>query len=142
MKLASADFMNQKAGTNYILKVREESNRWLLKHIYSMPTAKQIEDANAFVKKNSGLALYDEDLSRILDLFPVVRIELAVHGIENIETQDNLMDAISNFFLGCTWPRLGDNVDVKRFISLLINQAKSMGYSGLEAVGQKHQSPV
>lgn len=142
MKLASADFMSQNAGTNYLLKMREESNRWLLQHIHSVPTETQIEDANAFVRKNSGLMVHADDLGKILTLYPVVRIELAVHGIENLETQDNLMDAVSNFFLGCTWPRLGDRIDMKGFLELLKKQAVSMGYNISAAAEMELHEPA
>ncbi len=128
MKLASADFDNGKAGTNYLLQIRVESNRWLLQHLSSTPKHQQIIDANLYILRATGLLLTEEQLREILTLFPVVRIELAVYGIERIDVQDNLKDAISNFFLGCTWPRISDNVNIKKFVSLLRHQAVAMGY--------------
>lgn len=140
MKLASADFDNGKAGTNYLLQMRVESNRWLLQHLSATPKHQQIIDANQYLLKASGLLLTDAQLSEILALFPLARIELAVYSIERIDVQDNLKDAISNFFLGCTWPRLGDNVDIGKYISLLKHQAIAMGFQivGDEA-RQKHE---
>lgn len=128
MKLASADFDNGKAGTNYLLQMRAESNRWLLQHLSATPKHQQIVEANEYLLKASGLWLADIQLSEILALFPLVRIELAVYGIERNDVQDNLKDAISNFFLGCTWPRHSDNVNIEKYISLLRHQAVAMGY--------------
>lgn len=128
MKLASADFDNGKAGTNYLLQMRVESNRWLLQHLSAAPKHQQIIEANEYILKASGLLLTDVQLSEILALFPLVRIELAVYSIERIDVQDNLKDAISNFFLGCTWPRHSDNVNIGKYISLLKHQALAMGY--------------
>lgn len=128
MKLASADFDNGKAGTNYLLQMRAESNRWLLQHLAATPKPQQLLEANEYILKASGLLLTDVQLSEILALFPLVRIELALYSIERIDVQDNLKDAISNFFLGCTWPRHSDNVNVGKYISLLRHQALAMGY--------------
>lgn len=128
MKLASADFDNGKAGTNYLLQMRAESNRWLLQHLSATPKPQQLLEANEYILKASGLLLTDVQLGEILALFPLVRIELAVYSIERIDVQDNLKDAISNFFLGCTWPRHSDNVNIGKYISLLRHQALAMGY--------------
>lgn len=141
MTIASADVRSEKAGVNYLLKVREESNRWLLRHISSAPTVAQLQEAQAFIKEFSGISFDEQQLRDVLALFPIVRVELAVYGIERMETQDNLMDSVSNFFLGCTWPRMGDNVDMKGFISLLRRQAMAMGYESVDerySLGQTH----
>lgn len=128
MNLASAEFGSDKPGVNYLLQLRAETNRWLLQHRHAKPGRDQLENAVQHVVNVSGLQLTMAELESILDLFPLARIELALHGIEKMDVQANVMDAISNFFLGCTWPRMSDNVKMDRFLPLLKHQASAMGY--------------
>lgn len=128
MNLASAEFGSEKPGVNYLLQLRAETNRWLLQHRSAKPSRDQVQHAIKRIFDVSGLLLTETELESILDLFPLVRIELAVHGAEKMDVQANLMDAISNFFLGCTWPRMSDNVKMDRFLPLLRHQASAMGY--------------
>src|SRR5688572_5271711 len=90
MNLASNKNERENSGANYLLRVRVESNRWLLNHLSSYLSHEQSISASLYIQSLSGLLLTEAELNEMLALFPAARIELAVHGISKIEVQHHL----------------------------------------------------
>lgn len=73
----------------------------------------------------------------MLNLYPKARIELATNGLLDTSVRNALSVAVAHFFLGCSWPTYGDNIDIETFTGVLKRQAVKAGYT--EAMTTKEQ---
>jgi len=83
-------------------------------------------DVPSFVKEHTELEIPNDVLKNILDLYPEARIRIVQnYGKIDTDVGDIILDAISHFFLGCSWPTGADNVDMPFFMGVLKAQAKT-----------------
>jgi hypothetical protein len=113
-----------------LLGFTKNINTFLYEHRNAQPTEKNYLDAAEFMSETAGFEINMERAKGILDLYPHARIKLAVYnGLGDTEVRDLVSDAMANFFLGCDWPRYGDNVDTTIFCRALYAQAVKMGFA-------------
>ncbi|MDI6976072.1 hypothetical protein [Serratia sp. Se-RSBMAAmG] len=86
------------------------------------------QEALEYIKSNTRVSLTKEQLIDLLFFFPFYRIKLAVYGVGDTEVKSYLLNMVSSFFIGVTWPTYGDKVDIYDFVSLLRKRAIEMKY--------------
>jgi len=110
----------------FVLTMRRDYNRALYDLRNSKIESIEETEVSGFVKQNTGLDIPSFVLKNILDLYPEVRIRISQnHGVIDTDVGDILLDCISHFFLGCTWPRGDDDVDINKFTEILQSQART-----------------
>ncbi len=94
------------------------------------PDCRTRDEAVAFVVSEVGIVMPADLFELIMELFPEVRIELAVSGVDTV-ARGLLLDALATLFLGCRWPIIGDGLsdeESETFVNGLREQAHQLGY--------------
>lgn len=91
-------------------------------HQYAEPTPAQLNALRDFWSTTLSRSLTGNEVHTILKFSPPARIELATSELDDTQTSEIMLDALSMFVLGCPWPRYGDDVDAGAFSQVLRNQ--------------------
>jgi hypothetical protein len=111
------------------LRLRQEAARFYLELRELEPSAEYYAEAAHFLGDISGLALTPEHARDLLMLYPHARIRLAAfRSSQDLEVRESLAFALAHFLLGCRWPTANDRVDGDRFLALLRQQARALGF--------------
>jgi hypothetical protein len=111
------------------LRLRQEAARFYLELKELEPNRAQYAEAARFMSDISGLALTAGHASDLLLLYPHARIRLAAfRSSQDLEVRESLAFALAHFLLGCRWPTANDRVDGQRFLALLREQARALGF--------------
>ncbi|WP_445000630.1 hypothetical protein [Halomonas mongoliensis] len=111
------------------LRLRQEAARFYLELKELEPSAGQYAEAASFMSDISGLALTPQHARDLLLLYPHARIRLAAfRSSQDLEVRESLAFALAHFLLGCRWPAANDRVDGERFLDLLQEQARALGF--------------
>ena len=116
-------------GMHFQIGLRRKFAAFFLEHRDAVPTAHDYEQAAEFLTEITELAFSAAQVEAMLSLYPHARIKLAVESILSADTREQLSFAAAHFFLGCSWPSIGDDVDTGAFIDLLRRQAFLMGFA-------------
>lgn len=115
-------------GTHYVLRMRRDSSLFMFENRDAIPS----EAAYAAVAKQltwqTDVSISPDQAKAILSLYPQARIKVAMYGIGDTDVREALSFAIAHFFLGCSWPTYGDEVDLESFIATMRKQASLMGF--------------
>ncbi|AIK96279.1 hypothetical protein [Candidatus Odyssella acanthamoebae] len=65
-------------------------------------------------------------VEKILLLYPDIRSELALEGIDEYYVQEEICDMLAHFFLGSFWPREKDENDLDTFLEASKYQVHKM----------------
>lgn len=118
-------------------------NSFLMANRNVQPTAGQLEEAAAYIREFSQIDLSATEVGEMLMLYPKSRIALATEGMACTSTEDELAFMVAHFFLECSWPTIGDEVDMQRFVDVLKDQASWHGYKLLKGDSKcKGECPV
>jgi len=90
-------------------------------HQYAEPTPAQLNALRDFWSEALSRSLTGNEVHTILKFSPAARIELATSDLDDTQTNEMMLDALSMFVLGCPWPCYGDDVDAGAFSQLLRN---------------------
>lgn len=113
----------------FCLEILRDGSQAALRMLDERPSGDSVTKAVEFLSGITDLDLNDEQVGRLLDLYPRTRIALIEDGgLCDTGIREQLSDMVATFFVGCTWPTYGDNVDVEAFQALLRRQAVAMGY--------------
>lgn len=116
-------------GTHYLLCMKLDTSKFYFDNRRAMPTAENYIDAAEYLTDLTEVQFSAEQAADLLMLYPQVRIKIAVYdGIDDTDGRDGLDFAAAHFFLGCSWPTFGDEVDVAAFVSMLKKQATQLGF--------------
>lgn len=116
-------------GTHYLLRMRRDRSVFFRANRDSLPTLENYAAVASYLSEITGLSIESDEAKQLLSLYPYARIKLADIGrIEDSDVKDELSFLVAHFFLGCSWPTMGDSVDMNAFIDLLQGQAILMGY--------------
>jgi hypothetical protein len=119
-------------GTAMGIRIGRESNLGFLEDRELTPTGEQYAAAAAVLSEMTELDLSAEQVKDILALYPRERIIIArTESNEELEEAD-ISFVAAHFFLNCSWPIYGDEVDMTAFIDLLKSEAIRMGYRTAE----------
>ena len=100
-----------------------------LEHLEATPSQASLDEVAQLLTDVTEVQISPEQAGRILKLYPFARIKIALDdGLRGVGTRDELAFVAAHFFLGCSWPTLGDNIDLEKFLDLLREQAGLMGY--------------
>lgn len=113
------------AHSHYWFRMQRDDVARLLKHRHTMPTDTQLTAASELLEEITGMAWPSDRIHDLLSLYPRIRISIATAG----DLKDDLSFAAAHFFLGTSWPTIGDNVDLHAFVAVLQQQAVLMGYT-------------
>jgi hypothetical protein len=105
----------------YLLEMNSNMTKFYLKNKNLDLTEKQYNKALDELQEMTNLNFTLEQLKDILSLYPQSRIQLAAH-----DSYEDLAFAIAHFFLYCSWPTYGDNINLDDFLHLLQTQAKTI----------------
>lgn len=112
----------------FIIEMRNKSTMEILNHRYMTTPDDAYCDVARLWSEAANADVTPAMAEQILSLYPRERIAMVLAGnVEETDIRDQLMDVFAHFFLGCTWPTYGDQVDSDRFRSLLQHQIQSMG---------------
>ncbi|OUR64545.1 hypothetical protein A9Q79_04375 [Methylophaga sp. 42_25_T18] len=107
---------------------KADTAQFYLENVNLTPTTHQVFEVAHIIKIVTGINC-DTSLAKIiLTLYPTAKIQVAVYGTES-DAKDEILWAVSHFFLGCPWPTFEDNVELTDFILLLQQQASSLGFN-------------
>lgn len=101
--------------------------QFYLENVNLSPSTHQVYEVAHIIKIVTGIDCDTSLAKTILTLYPTAKIQVAVYGTES-EAKDEILWAVSHFFLGCPWPTFEDNVELTEFILLIQQQAKAMGF--------------
>lgn len=105
-------------------------NTFLFTNRSAFPNADQLLKATEFIQQEIGFDLNMDVIGGILMLYPHARIKLVEYnGLGDTEVRDLLLEAVADFFLGCDWPKYGDNLseaETYQFREALQKQARLM----------------
>lgn len=87
-----------------------------------------LAEATEYARDVCGVDFSEEQISNILALYPIERIDIAVHSLRDTMTRDSLSGVLAHFLLGSSWPNFGDNVDISAFQAVLERQAQKLGF--------------
>lgn len=122
-------------GMHFQIALRRKFAAFFLEHRDAVPTVHDYEQAAEFLTEITYLAFSAAQVQDLLSLYPHARIKLAVESIHSADAQQQLSFSAAHFFLGCSWPQIGDDVDATAFVDLLRRQAFLMGFEAARAEG-------
>ena len=93
-----------------------------------LPKLGDLDAVIDYIGDESGILLSQDEMSRILTLYPAQRGKLAVYGWEDTEVREQMLDVIAHFMANTRWPTGGDGIDMDKFLSNLSSAANFMGY--------------
>ncbi len=102
--------------------------QFYLENVNLSPTTHQVYEVAHIIKIVTGIDCDTILAKTILSLYPTAKIQVAVYGTES-DAKDEILWAVSHFFLGCPWPSEEDHVELTDFIALLQEQAKALGFT-------------
>lgn len=115
---------------NSYVEMHKNARDFYIKNLKAMPKREHSLEALEVIAENLKIRLSDEELEKILILFPTARIKLAVYkGCSDTEVEDLVIEAVFVFITGCKLPRNKDEVDFARSLAYFHSQAKEMGYT-------------
>jgi len=101
--------------------------QFYLENVNLSPSSHQVYEVAHIIKIVTGIDCNTTLAKTILTLYPTAKIQVAVYGTES-EAKDEILWAVSHFFLGCPWPTCEDSVELTEFILLIQQQAKALGF--------------
>lgn len=107
---------------------RVNTAQFYLENVNLSPTIHQVYEVAHIIKIVTGIDCDSLLATTILTLYPTAKIQVAVYGTES-DAKDEILWAVSHFFLGCPWPSFEDKVELRDFIYLLQQQAKTLGFN-------------
>ena len=120
---------SQSDDAEFILQIQRNRMNAAISALRRPVPSKQLHEAAAYAEEISGIAFTPEEMTTLLDLFPIERGVIATDGVHaGTDTQETVSRILAAFFLGSTWPTYGDKVDINDFLRLLQTQAAQMGY--------------
>jgi hypothetical protein len=128
------DFRSGKSDTaNYLLVNIADNAKFLKENVSAAPNHKGYSTVADYIQSITGIAFQVEDAKLLLDLYPRARIKVAEFGIEDSDVKDEIAFSVSHFFLGCSWPTYGEQVDHDSFVDLLKRQANKVGFQSVKS---------
>jgi len=117
-------------GTALGLRIGRQANLEYLEDRDLVPSEEQYATAAALMSEITELTLSSEQTKAILSLYPHERIIVARRDGKDAEylRAEDISFAAAHFFLNCSWPNYGDEVDMTAFVELLKSEAIRMGY--------------
>ena len=111
-----------------LFRTRANTAQFYIDNVNLSPTTHQVYEVAHIIKIVTGIDCDTLLAKTILTLYPSAKIQVAVYGTES-DAKDEILWAVSHFFLGCPWPTFEDNVELTEFILLLQQQAKALGFN-------------
>lgn len=111
-----------------VLRISVELSKFYVENINLELNLDTLRNVTKYLSELTGVRFTLEKTTTLLSLYPHSRIELAFYGVADSEALSSLSFAVSNFFLGCPWPKYGDGVDIAKFLKVLQKQAEQMGF--------------
>lgn len=71
----------------------------------------------------------------LLDFYPYVKAKIAHNPANDEMMRDLILDAVSDFFLGCPWPEYEENINMDNYLDALTVQFKGFS-TGFEIMSQ------
>jgi len=87
-----------------------------LEFLGAEPGGDDIMAAAQFIEAATGIALNDNQLWRLLDLYPYAKAKLADCGWGDTELEGIVLDVVSHAFLGSRWPLAEEQCDKEAFL--------------------------
>ena len=113
----------------FVINMRSKTTMEILNHRYMATPDEAYRDVAALWAEHAKVDLTIGQVEAILSLYPRERIAMVLaNTVSDTDIADQLMSVLAHFYLGCTWPTYGDNVDTDRFLSLLQHQVKQMEF--------------
>jgi Tfp pilus assembly ATPase PilU len=113
----------------FIINMRSQATMEALNHRYMATPDEAYRDVAALWAEHAKVDLTVGQVEAILSLYPRERITMVLaNTVSDTDVADQLMSVLAHFYLGCSWPTYGDNVDSDRFLSLLQHQVKQMEF--------------
>ncbi|QNJ59126.1 hypothetical protein [Vibrio phage vB_ValS_PJ32] len=120
---------NDHTALNAIHEAHVSARDFLVANAERMPSPEDLQDAISLIHDALDIKLSSEQLTEMLQLFPVTRIKLAAYGAGDTEVLEGLLNIVYAFFVGCYAPTFGDNLpEHKTLNGYLQDKAKSEGY--------------
>lgn len=129
LRLADSEDGLTDDGTHYLFRMQRDAARAYWDNVDLQPSDVAYREASEFLTEISGVRLEDDEVKRILSLYPHARIKLAeANGTHPTHVRNDLAFVAAHFFLGSRWPTIGDEVDVDRFVAVLQSEAEALGF--------------
>lgn len=129
LRLADSEDGLTDDGTHYLFRMHRDVAKTYWESIDLEPSDEAYAEASNFIAEITELDFSVEATKKLLALYPQTRIKLAdSNGTSPTHVRDDLTFAVANFFLGSRWPTFGDNIDVDRFVEILQQEAKALGF--------------
>lgn len=114
--------------------MQREASLFYYDNVEKTPSRESYLAAADFVRQKTGIDLNLQQIERILSLFPLSRIRLAVESdLDDSEVQESTLEAIYAFFGSTDTLTLADGIDVERYNCHLRRQAAKMGFCVFES---------
>ena len=108
---------------NPVLVMQRAIMKYRLANIHRQPSVLGLNNLRDFYTRLLGFPVTMIHVDAILRLSPVARIHLALNqDLQDTESRECMLNALSEFALGCAWPLHGDAIDSDKFMSVLIAQ--------------------
>lgn len=136
MSAAKEEIALNENGLHPLLTTRAGTTKFYIENVNLSPTTHQVYEVAHIIKIVTGIDCDSLLAKIILSLYPTAKIQVAVFGTES-DAKDEILWAVSHFFLGCPWPSFDDKVELLEFVSLLQKQAKALGFKLLSETSQQ-----
>ena len=113
---------------DFVFRNHRSNVQFYLENKDAVTTTSNLEQAAAFIEESIGIVFTLNEMSDILNLFPLVKIKLAVFDCADTEVRELLYSMVCQFFGGCEAPCPGDNVNVSRILKHVRFQACKLGF--------------
>lgn len=111
-----------------LLRMVRETSYAYLEDSKNVPLDQDYQNAGDYIEEITGIRIPNDMLKKILFFYPRECINLASDDFGNSSVQEGITFAIAHFFLGCSWPLIGDEVDIDLFLEALKYQVSKMKF--------------
>ena len=129
MKMDAKELVeNGTALADVYLKIQANLSLLRMTHLYDAVPEAEAKAVQDEIVESLGIEFSIPQVTKLLDAHPDTKAQVLVYGIDDTETASKVIDMITNFILGCNFPRYGDDVPEDAFMKILRTQALSLGY--------------
>lgn len=126
------NFLNKNLKENqHMLNLHKDIVKCTMENKNAKISEEFMEDTINYISEYFNLVLSESELNDMLDIFPLVRISIALNGCQG-SNGGIVSDMIMNFFLGVNHPKFGDKFseqELSDFYSIFYKQARKFGYT-------------
>ena len=101
---------------------------FLIEHRHVRLSQDQCVAISEVIREETSIIIPPAAIESIFDLYPHERIEIAINGLPDTESQEAVSFVVANYFGSTRWPINKDKTDINIFVKRLQDYAVAMGY--------------